>query len=83
MEKHFQFPLQILCLCLLILAATACGSSKKNTQEQEDLSEEPTVQAPLFNADSAYATLHARLNSDRAFPTHRPTATAATTSKPN
>lgn len=55
MEKHFQFPLQILYLCLLILAATACGSSKKNTQEQEDLSEEPTVQAPLFNADSAYA----------------------------
>ena len=42
-------------VCLLACACVACGSSNNKAKQEEQTEEQAFVQAPAFNADSAYA----------------------------
>lgn len=42
-------------VCLLACACVACGSSNNKAKQDEQTEEQAFVQAPAFNADSAYA----------------------------
>lgn len=59
-------------------AFISCGNSQKNSQQIEE-SEAAIVQAPAFNADSAYAYIAAQVQFDLVFLIRKLTGDAAIT----
>ncbi len=49
-------------LTSIMLTLTACGSSQKNTQEQDKKETSSAILVPQFCADSAYAYIKEQVN---------------------